>query len=213
MPNQLSFFRALLILSVLSATSGCDKKNGTAEGPERPYQPWVFRSVLDQQPRIITLALHDNIWAAYHTDSCALYKVWKGHVKLQGAVYDNAHGPQPISIGDGWIVNPYLHPWSVKNNNAEVLKEVRYAGHTIKHGRATLMYHLICENGAVIKVEEKPEYLEKDGQTGFERVFTLADVPDGFEVSIAQQVSSIALSQSLTTNGQWTVTEEKMASN
>ena len=214
MSNPLIFFRAIFIIAILTVTAGCDKKGGNADGPERPYQPWVFRSVLDQQPRIITLALHDNMWAAYHTDSCALYKIWKGHVQLQGAVYDNAHGPQPISIGDAWIVNPYKHPWSVKNNNAEVLKEVRYAGHTIKEGRATLKYNLVCENGSIIRAEEQPEFLEKDGQMGFERVFRLTDVPDGYDVSIAQYVSSIALSQSLTTNGKWTiVTENKTQQN
>ena len=88
MSNPLIFFRSICIIAILTVTSGCDKKGSNAVGPERPYQPWVFRSVLDQQPRIITLALHDNMWAAYHTDSCALYKIWKGHVQLQGAVYD-----------------------------------------------------------------------------------------------------------------------------
>ena len=99
MPNQLFVFRTLLLISVLAITIGCGKKDSSIV-PERPHQPFAFRSVLDEQPRIITLALHDDVWAAYHTDSCSLYKVWKGHVQFQGAVYDNAHGPQPISIGD-----------------------------------------------------------------------------------------------------------------
>ena len=82
MPNQLYVYRTLLIISVLSILIGCGKKANSGN-PERPYQPFVFRSVLDEQPRIITLALHDDVWAAYHTDSCSLYKVWKGHVQFQ----------------------------------------------------------------------------------------------------------------------------------
>ncbi|HEY3386562.1 MAG TPA: family 16 glycoside hydrolase [Saprospiraceae bacterium] len=200
--------RIILGITLLTLALACGKKNKNAEGPERPYQPFAFRSVLDEKPRIITLALHDDVWAAYHTDSCSLYKVWKGYVHLQGAVYDNAHGPQPISIGDGWIVNPYKHPWSVKNNGEEVLKEVNYAGHAVKEGRAILMYNLICTTGKLIRVEEQPEFLEKDGQVGFERIYRLANVPDEYEVSIAQQVTSIALAQNLSTNGKWKVEAE-----
>ena len=55
-------------------------------GADRPFQPWVFRSVLDLQPRMLTLALDEKMWAAYHADNGALYKVWKGNVELTGAV-------------------------------------------------------------------------------------------------------------------------------
>jgi len=84
----------------LLAFIACQKKNATT-GPDRPLEPWAFRSVLDSTPRVLTLALHDQLWAAYHTDSCSLFKVWKGNVRFQGAVYDQAHGPQPESLGDG----------------------------------------------------------------------------------------------------------------
>src|SRR5690606_33501393 len=48
----------------------------------------------------------------------------------------------------------------------------------------------------------------QDGQMTFERLFTLANVPEGVEVSIAQQVTSVALTSAVTTDGTWTVTEE-----
>jgi hypothetical protein len=107
----------------------------------------------------------------------------KGYVHLQGAVYDNNHGPQPISIGNAWIQNPFLHPWSVRHDGQEVLQEVRYAGHALRKGRAQLMYNLILKDGKTIRVNEQPEYVEKDGQKGLERAFTLQDV-DGYEVSM-----------------------------
>lgn len=209
MTNELRTMVYALVFFLALTNIACNKKKGAgSEGPDRPAQPWVFRSVLDQQPRIITLALHDDLWAAYHTDSCSLYKVWKGHVLLQGAVYDNAHGPQPISIGDAWMVNPHKHPWSVKHNEQEVLKEVKYTGHLLRKGRAILKYNLICQDGSIIQVEEQPEFLERDGQIGFERLFRLTNVPDGYDVSMSQKVSSLALAQNVVTNGKWVVVSE-----
>lgn len=188
----------------------CGKQKNTGqEGPDRPANPWAFRSVLDQQPRMLTLALHDNLWVAYHTDSCCLYKAWKGYVHLQGAVYDNAHGPQPISIGNGWMQNPYKHPWKVTREGQDILQEVRYMGHSLKKGRAFLLYQLLCEGDTHIMVNEQPEYVEKNGQPGFERTYTLTGVPDRCEVSLAQQVSSVALQQNVSTNGTWHIDHEE----
>ncbi len=200
---------AFLTLMTLLITASCKSKTASSAGPERPYDPFVFRSVLDEKPRIITLALHDNLWAAYHTDSCSLYKVWKGHVHLQGAVYDNAHGPQPISIGDSWIENTHKHPWSVTQGGQSVLKEVKYGGHSIKNGRATLLFHLHLNDGKVITVHEQPEVIAgDDGQVGFERIFTVDGAGKGYEVSIAENVSSIALNRNVETNGKWNVANE-----
>src|SRR6187401_688725 len=200
--------RTFLLILALFQFTACSKKQAKSEGPDRPAQPWVFRSVLDQQPRILTIALHDDLWVAYHTDSCSLYKAWKGYVHLQGAVYDNNHGPQPISIGDNWLFNPYLRPWSVKHDGKEMLQEVRYAGHAIHQGRAQVMYNLMLSDGKTIRINEQPEYVEKDGQKGLERAFSVQDLPEGYEVSLALQVTSIALPQNIVTNGKWSPQKE-----
>jgi len=209
MSHAILSYRSLLLLLVLFQITACSKKQVSENGPERPAQPWVFRSVLDQQPRILTIALNDNLWVAYHTDSCSLYKAWKGYVHLQGAVYDNNHGPQPISIGNAWLVNPFLNPWRVKHDGQEMLKEVRYAGHAIHKGRAQVMYDLMLNDGKIIRVNEQPEYVEKDEQKGLERAFTLTGLPEGYEVSLALQVTSIALPQNISTNGKWTADKEE----
>lgn len=208
MKNQL---KALCCIAFILLAVGC-KKAGTTADADRPYQPWVFRSVLDQQPRIITFALHDNMWAAYHTDSCSLYQVWKGHVKLQGAVYDNAHGPQPISIGNVWLKNPYGQPWNVTKGGQPVLKEVQYGGHAIKNGHAYMMYKLKCTDGTILNVTEQPEVVKNtDGQMGFERKFIVKNDAKGYEISIAQQVTSIALKNNVQTNGKWNIDHEESA--
>src|SRR5688572_27079068 len=193
--RKICSYLLFIVLATLMILPACNKKKSSVtSGPERPFQPWVFRSVLDSQSRIVTLALHDDMWVAYRTDSCSLYKAWKGHVHLQGAVYDNAHGPQPMSIGDAWLVNTHLQPWSVKKGDQEMLSEVQYAGHSFMNGHVSLMYTLICNDGTNIKVYEQPEAIEKaNGQLGFERIFKIENAPADYEVSIAQQVTSIAL--------------------
>jgi len=74
---------------------------------ERPHDPWVFRSVLRSKARMITVALHDDLWAAHNTETGTLYKVWKGGVNSDGAVYTTAHGPQPSSLGNAYFENKY----------------------------------------------------------------------------------------------------------
>ncbi|MEO6109260.1 MAG: c-type cytochrome, partial [Cyclobacteriaceae bacterium] len=201
-----ALFNILFVLLMI----GCAKNEKPSHvGPDRPANPWAFRSVLDLKPRILTLALHDDVWAAYRTDSCSLYKVWKGHVHLQGAVYDNAHGPQPISIGDSWLENKHPNPWRVTQNGQDLLQEVKYKGHSLKDGQATLEYQLVLNNGTNIEIHERPEAIaNKDGQVGFERVFTIVNAPPGYEISIAENVNSVALHRNIETNGDWKIDSE-----
>ena len=109
---------------------------------DRPLSPWVFRSVLDQQPRMITLALHDDVWAAYNTQNCALYKVWKGNVNLDGAVYTTIHGPQPSTLGNSWFENKYPQPWTFKNNETPIEADLQYKGHRFDKGQVLLTYQV-----------------------------------------------------------------------
>src|SRR5687767_1464174 len=200
----------ILIVAICIGEGSCKKnKNTTSEGPDRPYQPWAFRSVLDSQSRILTLALHDDLWAAYHTDSCSLYKVWKGHVHLQGAVYDNAHGPQPISIGNAWMENPYKQPWKVTRDGQDILQSVGYKGHALKDGHVSLMYQLTCKDGSSFIIHEQPEAIQNaDGQIGFERIFSTKGIPKEYEITLTQRINSIALNRNIETDGKWNVTQE-----
>ncbi len=62
-----------LILALLAIWYFASRSNATVQR-DRPNDPWVFRSVLDKQPRMITFALNDKLWVSYSTDSCALYR-------------------------------------------------------------------------------------------------------------------------------------------
>lgn len=70
-----------------------------ARATDRPRDPWVFRSVLDEQARMIVVALHERLWLAYDASNGELAKAWAGDVVMQGAVHDAVHGPQPVSRG------------------------------------------------------------------------------------------------------------------
>jgi len=70
---------------------------------ERAIDPWVVRVNLDGRPNMIGLALNKEMYAAYDGKMGAIYKVWKGDIKFTGPVYDNIHGPQPLSKGESYI--------------------------------------------------------------------------------------------------------------
>jgi len=131
---------SVLVILILSA---CGSEEPTIT-KERPHEPWVFRSVLDQNARIVTLAIDDNLWAAYRTEDCALYKVWQGGVNFDGPVYTTHHGPQPTSIGDAFVENSISSPWSISTADGEKQKiQAVYKGHRYVGDGAQLMYELI----------------------------------------------------------------------
>jgi len=173
---------------------------------ERPHSPWVFRSVLDEQPRMITLALHDKVWAAYSTQNAALYKIWSGNVNFDGAVYTTAHGPQPMSIGDAWLVNAHQTPWKIMKGGNEIAGTVQYKGHQIQNGRASLNYEISLLNGQKIQITESPEAnISETGLVGFERNFTTSNVPDGVTITLKTNVSSVVAKEKITTTGNFDI--------
>ncbi|MEM6769290.1 MAG: PA14 domain-containing protein [Bacteroidota bacterium] len=197
-------FVAILTLLIFSA---CTKNEPVAY--ERGLMPWVFRSVLDDQARMLTAALHEDLFVAYSAETGALYKAWKGEVDLDGAVYTTAHGPQPESIGKGWTKNPFAKPWFLEINGERVSDpEVRFRGHRIKDGQLHILTELSApKQGVKAVVTERPEYRPgTDGQVGLERQFTVKGLPDGAAVGLQVAVSGLPYSGSLTTDGTWKLT-------
>jgi cytochrome c len=174
----------------------------------RPNEPWVFRSVLDSLPRIVTAALHDDLWVAYHTQTGAVYKAWKGAVNFDGAVYTTAHGPQPSTLGNSWFVNQHEKPWRIVAGGKETEPQFQYRGHEYKDGHVVFHYEMKTADGTMVKVSERPEYVtNNNGQVGLERVFTTENVPDGSQVALLTNLSSIALETAVKTDGDWKVAQ------
>jgi cytochrome c len=172
----------------------------------------VFRSVLDKQPRMITFALNDRLWVAYSTDSCALYKAWSGSVDFTGAVYNMRHGPQPVSVGNSWFENAHPQPWSVTLNGKTERPRTDYKGHRYTpDGQAEIMFDLVLADGQRIRVNERPEYVERDRQPGLERTFRLENCPAGAKVVLATNVHSVTTTGSVkVAGGQWNIRKTQL---
>ena len=187
---------ALCIFSLYFSCETDVNSTSTSTGQsdyERPHAPWVFRSVLDSIPRMITLALNENMWAAYSTQECRLYKVWKGFVNFDGAVYNTVHGPQPNTIGDAYISNAISNPWFILRDGKREIPEVQYKGHRLKDGQVNLMYDLISSNEKIISIEETPEYLNNEkNKNGFVRMFKVDNADATLQVGINLNINSIA---------------------
>jgi len=190
-----------------SCSEDIDKSTKAAK--DRPHNPWVFRSVLDQMPRMITIALDSNAWIAYHTDKASMYKVWDGGVSFEGAVYDYAHGPQPSSYGYAYSDNGDKNSWSISDNG--VLKEasVQYKGHRIKGDRVFLNYEL-SNGAAVVKVSESPEVItDEKGNRILNRTFDVSGLKRNQNLSLNTKVSSVVFDGDIETDGAWEKLSEK----
>ena len=89
---------------------------------KRPEEVWVIRSVLDKQPRMLTLALDSACYIAYNLTRCQLYKAWKGGVSLDGAPYTDKKEIQPSSWGASyWIDSTQTNRWKAEKNGIEFL--------------------------------------------------------------------------------------------
>lgn len=212
MPRFSQLFLLLFLLTIL----GCNTETGSAESYDRPYAPWVFRSVLDEQPRMLTVALHDDLYAAYSAQTGALYKAWKGDVELDGAVYTTAHGPQPLSMGRGWLENSPENPWLLVKNGREITPDVQYRGHRFEDGQVYIQTELsLPGDNRRISVSERPEYLAgTEGQTGMERTFFVKDLADDEALFLLASLQSLPYAKSFETDGEWLQeSEEKVQRN
>lgn len=155
-----------------------------AEVPRtRGHDPWVFRSVLDGRPRVLTAALAPDFWVAYDTRHAALYRVWAAGVNFDGAVYNAHHGPNPMSMGPAGLISSVERPWRVVRGDRDLRSVLRYRGHRFQDGQVHLLYALALEDGTVIEVDERPEAIPaENGGKALERVFTVRNVPSGARV-------------------------------
>ncbi len=182
--------------------------------PVRAHSPWAFRSVLDGKARMLTLALHDDLWVAYSAETGSLYKAWRGGVNFDGAVYTTVHGPQPSSLGDSWVENAYDVPWKVISNGKEETPGIQFRGHRFIDDQVWVNYELILGNGSRFTISERPEYVTNEfGQTGLERTFRTSEVPANTEVILSANYQSLPTPNNISTDGEWTITslEERQA--
>lgn len=181
---RFSFFSVLFLaaLSMLSADES------SRRGVKNLEQPWVFRTVLDARPRVLVAALDDGLWAAWDTQRCRLFQVWKPGaegVKLQGAAFDGAHGPQPVSDGSRLHQEPAEAAWFLPGQGEPKVAEVRYRSHrTGKPGELTLTYAVqLGEGSGMAVIEETPSVVVGDGAV-LTRKFSVSGLPAGKQLAL-----------------------------
>jgi len=175
--NMNKLFAAILILLLLA---GCQAE--WADPVQRSRDPWVLRSVLDQRPRMITLALHADGYAAYDARRCAPYKVWRGGICLDGAAYNDIKTVQPNSWGNTyWEAEEEQSVWAIERQGKRMPVTPRFRGYRLKDSRITFQYELPLPDGRTIPIFEEPEFLPgTDGAVPvFRQRFRTKEVPTG----------------------------------
>ncbi|MEQ9581143.1 MAG: hypothetical protein RIM68_03135, partial [Arenibacter sp.] len=143
---------------------------------DRPIDTWVFRSVMDKQPRMLTVALNENLYTCYNLQSGNLYKVWKGGVNYEGAVYTTAHGIQPTSYGFAYLQDDSQQTqWSLKGVDGMEIPKINYLGYSMINGQVGINFELISRTGKSVKIREIPEYALEEGRSGLVRTFTILE--------------------------------------
>ncbi len=173
---------------------------------KRPRDPWVFRSVLDRQPRMITITLDKDLFVAYDARNCGLYKAWKGEVILDGPVYTTKHGPQPTTDGYAYFEQRLSEPsWVISSSGSTSKPTTKWLGHSFADGQVTLKYLLIDAAGNQIKVEETPEVISQSGKIGLERKFKISGAPEGTQVILDTKLTNLEKETDYESDGKLTV--------
>ena len=141
---------------------------------ERPIDTWVFRSVIDKQPRMLTVALHKDLYVSYNLQLGNLYKVWKGGVNYEGAVYTTAHGIQPTSFGYTYAQDSTaVTQWKLKTPEGLEVPKINYLGYSLLDNQVGIDFELIGKSGKSIQIREIPEFEVQENYTGLQRSFKI----------------------------------------
>lgn len=170
--NCTTFLRLSIVLFFMVLNFSCEQKVVY----ERPIDTWVFRSVMDKQPRMLTIALNEDLYTCYNLQSGNLYKVWKGGVNYEGAVYTTAHGIQPTSFGFAYVQDDSQETqWRLKSQAGEEIPDINYLGYSFIDGQVGIDLELISKTGNSVKVREIPEYATDEGRSGLVRTFVVLE--------------------------------------
>lgn len=198
------FFIVLLTVGF----SACDTQQHTT--PHRPLDPWVFRSVLDRKPRMLTIALDSSCYVAYDLERCVLYKAWNGGVLMEGTAYTDKKNVQPTSWGVDYLADSARHfQWAASKAGEPLSFRTQYKGHVFHDNSVTLKYALMLSTGDTILLEETPEFIrDNNGQPGLQRSFRLTHVPEGINVALADTDGKLELKENAPTR--WSQYFQKM---
>ena len=133
---------------------------------------------------MVTLALHKDGYAAYNTANSALYKVWRGGVHWDGAVFNNVKTVQPVSWGDVYWQKPSNDkPWRIEKDGESKAVEPTFKGYFLENDLVTFQYQLTVSEDHIVTISEQPEFLPlRDGKVGFQRLFRTEGMQDNLAI-------------------------------
>jgi hypothetical protein len=150
---------------------------GQLSAVERPTDPWILRGVMREKPRMIFMALHENLSVVYEALNCGLYMAWAGGMEDGNELYNHQTGgnrgstfyPQGVILhkqsDEGQISEndpydnreksfsppnePAVPVWSVQNQGQNVEAEVDYRGYTVDNSALTakMRYRITLYHG------------------------------------------------------------------
>jgi cytochrome c len=180
---------AISALLLLFAACGDDQPHTR----KRPKDVWVIRSVLDRQPRMLTLVLDTNCYVAYDVAHCTLQKIWNGGILLQGAAYTNQPNLQPVSWGSSYA-DTLMNKWKIQIDGHADDFHIINKGYRFKNDRVYLKFAIVTSLDDTVNIEESPEYVTgDDGRPGLERKFTLSNIENGITVSLTDGKTDFVL--------------------
>ena len=185
----------------------------SAMASERPRDPWVFRSVLDKKPRMITIALNERLWVAYDTQYGSIYKAWYGGVDFNGAVYTTSHGPQPTSQGSSYINGiEDGDVWYV--DGIEAGKRFSFKGYSFEGEAIVLKYEINNQDdpSLSIRIFERPEIvIAKSGALGLKRVFGIENAGES-KIELKTPVQSTTEKNGFSINAEHEIEKSSISS-
>jgi cytochrome c len=168
--------------------------------PRRPRDPWVFRSVLDKKPRMLTIALDSECYVSYDLARCTLYKAWKGGVMLEGAAFTDKKNVQPTSWGTSYFPDTLTNfQWVCETAGGKTFAPIVSRGYVLKGNQILLRYHCVLPSTDTVLIEERPEFIRQNGRIGLERSFTTSGMPEGVGVSLMSGTTRYTLPSNATT--------------
>jgi len=172
----------VLIAVIIFCFASCDKKR--PDKFQRARDPWAFRSVLDKQPRMLTLALDPECYVAYDLAHCTLYKAWKGGVSMEGAAYTDKKNVQPTTWGTSYFLDSlYPFKWIVELDGKKIPFQIVNKGYVFQDNQVNLKFLLIPSSKDTIYIEERPEFIPGEkGKPVLERSFKTSGVPEGITI-------------------------------
>lgn len=168
---------------------------GANNVPERPLDPWVFRSVLDKKPRMLTLALDTACYVAYDLSTCTLYSAWKGGVLMEGTAYTDKKNVQPTRWGTDYLGDSARnYQWIAESGGVRIDARILHRGHLFRDHQVYLKYRMLLPPGDTVEIEERPEVVTNaEGRLGLERTYTLSAVPDDIRIYLQYEDRRLAL--------------------